>query len=117
MVRPRGSTPTGARPTACSADDFTFSSAAGDDHISKSKFKAQCWETQLGFIEHFELEQVFGDGDDALVKYACRTKNGKSFAQLSSLFHFRDGKIASLEVLFRGAVELPTPAVSAGQKA
>ncbi len=50
-------------------DDFTFSSAAGDDHISKSTFKKQCWETQLGFIERFELEQVFGGGNEALVKY------------------------------------------------
>src|SRR5580704_44613 len=31
-------------------DDFTFSSAAGDDHISKSTFKKQCWESQTGFI-------------------------------------------------------------------
>ena len=29
-------------------DDFTFSSAAGDDHISKATFKKQCWETQIG---------------------------------------------------------------------
>ena len=28
------------------ADNFTFSSAAGDDHISKSTFKAQCWDTE-----------------------------------------------------------------------
>jgi len=29
------------------ADNFTFTSAAGDDHISKSAFKAQCWDTQF----------------------------------------------------------------------
>src|SRR6204780_5896398 len=29
------------------ADNFTFPSAAGDDHISKSTFKKQCWETQI----------------------------------------------------------------------
>ena len=28
------------------ADNFTFSSAAGDDHISKSTFKSQCWDTE-----------------------------------------------------------------------
>src|SRR5580700_4189437 len=37
------------------ADDFTFSSAAGDDHISKSAFKARCWESQKDFIERFDL--------------------------------------------------------------
>src|SRR5580700_2865683 len=34
------------------ADNFTFSSAAGDDHISKSTFKTRCWETQIDFIGH-----------------------------------------------------------------
>ena len=28
------------------ADNFTSSSAAGDDHISRSTFKTQCWDTQ-----------------------------------------------------------------------
>jgi hypothetical protein len=40
------------------ADNFTFTSAAGDDHISKSTFKTRCWETQIDFIEHFDLEQI-----------------------------------------------------------
>src|SRR5271155_3656882 len=51
------------------ADDFTFSSAAGDDHISKSAFKKQCWETQIDFIERFDLQRVFGSGNEALVLY------------------------------------------------
>jgi len=29
------------------ADNFTLTSAAGDDHISKSTFKMQCWDTRL----------------------------------------------------------------------
>ena len=40
---------------AFAADDFTFSSAAGDDHISKSTFKAQCWDTQSGWRYAREL--------------------------------------------------------------
>src|SRR5215469_12368685 len=32
------------------ADNFTFTSAAGDDHISKRTFKTQCWDTQVDFI-------------------------------------------------------------------
>src|SRR3984885_4158391 len=39
------------------ADDFTFTSAAGDDHLSKSTFKAQWRETQVDFIKHFDLER------------------------------------------------------------
>src|SRR5271168_2223916 len=49
-------------------DNFTFTSAAGDDHISKSAFKAQCWDTQVNFIDRFDLERVFGSGNEAFVK-------------------------------------------------
>jgi len=42
------------------ADDFTFTSAAGDDHINKSTFKTRCWESQIDFIERFDLQRVFG---------------------------------------------------------
>ncbi|HEY8087448.1 MAG TPA: nuclear transport factor 2 family protein, partial [Polyangiaceae bacterium] len=64
---------------ALAADDFTFSSAAGDDHISKSTFKTQCWDTQVALIDRFELESVVGRGDEVFVKYACWTKKGKVF--------------------------------------
>ena len=40
------------------ADNFTFTSAAGDDHISKRTFKTQCWDTQADFIEHYDLERI-----------------------------------------------------------
>ena len=59
------------------ADNFTFTSAAGDDHISKSAFKAKCWETQIDFIGHFDLERITTGGEDAFVKYLCHTKDGK----------------------------------------
>lgn len=84
---------------AMMTDDFTFTSAAGDDHISKSTFKSRCWESQIGFIDHSDLEQVFVQGDEALVKYLCHTKNGKSFRNVE-YFRFRDGKIAALECYF-----------------
>src|SRR5215467_525120 len=61
------------------SDGFTFSSAAGDDHISKSTFKTRCWETQIDFIRHFDLERITTGEDDAFVKYLCHTKNGTIF--------------------------------------
>src|SRR5438874_1841509 len=45
------------------ADNFTFTSAAGDDHISKSTFKAQCWDTQVDFIGHIDLERITTDAE------------------------------------------------------
>src|SRR5579864_7699584 len=58
------------------ADNFTFTSAAGDDHISKSTFKTQCWDTQVDFIGHFDLERITAGAEDAFVKY-LRIKNGQ----------------------------------------
>lgn len=82
------------------ADEFTFSSAAGDDHLSKAVYKSQCWDSQNGLAEHFELEQVFGSGNEALVKYLCRTKAGKSFRNVEFFRFNADGRIAALECYF-----------------
>jgi ketosteroid isomerase-like protein len=96
------------------ADNFTFSSAAGDDHISKSAFKKQCWETQIDFIKHFDLERVSTGADDAFVKYLCHTKDGKSFRNVEYL-RIRDGKLQSIECYFGEQSSFPS-AVSTGQK-
>jgi ketosteroid isomerase-like protein len=96
------------------ADNFTFSSAAGDDHISKSAFKAQCWETQIDFIQHFDLEQIATVADDAFVKYLCHTKNGKSFRNVEYL-RIKNGRLQSIECYFGEQSSFPS-AVSTGQK-
>jgi len=83
------------------ADSFTFTSAAPDDHISKSTFKTQCWDTQSALIEGFDLERVFGNGDEAFVKYVCRTRSGKSFRNVEYL-RLRDKKVVAIECYFGG---------------
>jgi ketosteroid isomerase-like protein len=93
-------------------DDFTFSSAAGDDHISKSTFKKQCWDTQINFIERFELESMFENANEAFVKYLGHTRNGKSFRNVEH-FTFRGDKIASIECYFGEESSFPS-AVSKG---
>jgi ketosteroid isomerase-like protein len=94
------------------ADNFTFSSAAGDDHISKSTFKTQCWDTQINFIEHFDLERITTGAQDAFVKYLCHTKNGKSFRNVEYL-RIKDGKLESIECYFGAQSSFPS-AVSKG---
>ena len=91
------------------ADNFTFTSAAGDDHISKSAFKAQCWDTQVGFIDRFDLERVLGNRNEAFVKYLCHTKNAKSFRNVE-YFRLRDGKIEALECYFGEKSSFPSAA-------
>lgn len=95
------------------ADDFTFSSAAGDDHISKSSFKARCWESQKDFIERFDLQRVFGRGEEALVMYICHTTNGKTFRNVEYL-RLRDDKLEAIECYFGEQSSFPS-AVSARQ--
>jgi ketosteroid isomerase-like protein len=96
------------------ADNFTFTSAAGDDHISKSTFKTQCWDTQVDFIRHFDLERITTGADDAFVKYLCHTKNGKSFRNVEYL-RIRNGKLDSIECYFGAQSSFPS-AVSTKQK-
>jgi ketosteroid isomerase-like protein len=94
------------------ADNFTFSSAAGDDHISKSTFKTQCWDTQVAFIGDFELERITTGANDAFVKYLCHTKNGKSFRNVEYL-RIRNGQLESIECYFGAQSSFPS-AVSKG---
>lgn len=96
------------------ADDFTFSSAAGDDHISRSAFKAQCWETQRNFIQRFELQRVFGSGNEAMVMYICHTTNGKTLRNVEYL-RLRDDKVAAIECYFGEQSSFPS-AVSATRR-
>jgi ketosteroid isomerase-like protein len=96
------------------ADDFTFSSANGDDHISKSTFKTRCWESNIDFIEHFDLERVSTGTNDAFVKYLCHTKNGKSFRNVEYL-RIKNGKLESIECYFGEQSSFPS-AVSNGQR-
>jgi ketosteroid isomerase-like protein len=95
------------------ADAFTFTSAAGDDHISKSAFKAQCWDSQKDFIERFDLLRVYGSGNEAFVMYVCRTKNGKTFRNVE-YFRLRDAKVEAIECYFGAQSSFPS-AVSAKQ--
>jgi ketosteroid isomerase-like protein len=87
---------------ALMTDNFTFTSAAGDDHISRGTFKTRCWDTQANLIEKSDLERVITNGNEAFVKYLCYTTNGKSFRNVEYL-RIRDGKVETLECYFGGA--------------
>jgi ketosteroid isomerase-like protein len=95
------------------ADNFTFTSANNDDHIDKGTFKTRCWETQIDFIERFQLEHVIGNGNEAFVMYVCRTKSGKTFRNVE-YFRLRDDKVEAIECYFGEKSSFPS-AVSAGR--
>ena len=89
------------------ADKFTFSSAAGDDRISKTTFKTQCWDTQAPLISSWDLERITTGPDDAFVKYVCHTKNGKSFRNVE-YFRIKNGKLESIECYFGAPSNFPS---------
>jgi ketosteroid isomerase-like protein len=91
------------------ADDFTFTSPNDDDHISKSVFIEKCFASQFEFIERFELETVLTRGNEAFVKYLCRT-NGTPFRNVE-YFRFAGGKITAIEAYFGGKVGYPGASV------
>jgi hypothetical protein len=82
-------------------DDFTFTSPV-DDRISKSAFKTGCWDTQHGLIAGHDLDRVFVIGDQAFVRYTCRTKNGRSFRNVEYL-QLKDKRIEAIECYFGGS--------------
>ncbi|MHB8813565.1 MAG: nuclear transport factor 2 family protein [Steroidobacteraceae bacterium] len=90
------------------ADGFTFTSPSDDDHIGKLAFEAKCWP-QAAYIEHFELQSVVVRGDEAFVRYCCRTRNGQSFQNVEYV-RFKDGKIEAIEVYFGGHLGFPSAA-------
>jgi len=94
------------------ADDFTFSSPL-DDHISKSDFKAGCWDTQIAYIDRFDLNQVIGTDNDVFVMYVCHTTNGRTFRNVE-YFQLREGKVKAVECYFGGKSSFPS-AVSTGK--
>jgi len=89
------------------ADDFTFSSTDGNDHISKVAFKKNCWDTQIAFVKGFDLEAVMVKGDEAFVKYLCHTMNGKSFRNVEYL-RLRNQKIEEIQCYFGGTLTYPS---------
>ena len=96
------------------SDNFTFTSAAGDDHISKSDFKTQCWDTQNAHIKRFDLLQLFGSGNEAFVRYDGFTERNQKFRNVEFV-RVENGKVLSIECYF-GAKDSFASAVSAGRR-
>jgi ketosteroid isomerase-like protein len=87
------------------APDFTFSSPAGDNHISLKVYKERCWPNSAN-TKKFDLEKVVVAGDDAFVTYNGWTNDGRLFRN-TERFRLRDGKIVENECFFGTGVNFP----------
>lgn len=91
---------------ALMADDFTFSSPNGDDHISKAVFKSRCWEPNINLTQGLDIEVMIAKGDQAFIKYLGRTTTGKTFRNVE-LHQVRNRQITSIECFFGGNMSFP----------
>ena len=87
------------------ADEFTFTSPAGDDHISLTVYKERCWPNSEK-TKKFEMERIIDNGDEAFVTYTGWTTSGKSFRN-TEYFKFKEGKIVQNECFFGAGVNFP----------
>jgi ketosteroid isomerase-like protein len=87
------------------ADGFTFTSPAGDDHISLKQYKERCWPNSQN-TKKFDLEKVIVSGDDAFVTYNGWTNDGRLFRN-TERFRLKDGKIIENECFFGTGVNFP----------
>lgn len=92
---------------AALADDFTFSSANGEDHISKATFKTECWDNQINHIKGMDLELMMTKDDRAFVQYHCQTVAGNSFRNVEVL-RIRDGRLTDIYCFFGGKATFPS---------
>ena len=91
-------------------DDFTFTSPR-DAHISKGTYKAGCWQPNVNLIEHFDLQQIVGNDNDAFVMYVLHVKEGKTVENIEH-FQMRGGKVEAVRCYFGGQNSYPAAVVS-----
>jgi len=87
------------------ADEFTFTSPAGDDHINVKVYKERCWPNAYN-LKKFELKNVIIDGSDAFVLYDAWTNDDKSYRNTEH-FKLKDGKIVEMECFFGVGIGFP----------
>src|SRR5258707_14187819 len=103
-----------ARSICCSPTTSPFRAQPATTTSARALSKTQCWDTQVDFIGHFDLERITTGAGDAFVKYLCHTKNGKSFRNVEYL-RIKNGRLESIECYFGAQSTFPS-AVSTGQK-
>jgi hypothetical protein len=80
------------------AGDFTFSSAAGDNHIPIKEFKEKCWPTNKSFKKVRFVK--WGDGGDKLFLIVEMTTTDHKLIRNVDVYSFKNGKMESMECYF-----------------
>lgn len=80
------------------ADGFTFTSPAGDDHISLATYKERCWWNSK-LTKKVEFDKIIVQGDCAFAIYNITTTDNK-IVRNTEYYTFSNGKIKSIECFF-----------------
>ena len=80
------------------ADGFTFTSPAGDDHISLATYKERCWPTSQ-FVKKVDFSKIIVRENCAFAIYNITTTDNKTVRN-TEYYTFSHGKIKSIECFF-----------------
>jgi hypothetical protein len=87
------------------ANDFNFTSPAGDDHISLAVYKERCFPTSK-FFKKVEFSKVMVQGNCAFATYDITTTDNK-IVHNTEYYTFNKGKIKSIECFFGAGIGYP----------
>ena len=87
------------------ADDFTFTSPNGDDHLTLAQYKERCWGTSK-FFKTIEFPKIVVDGSTAFAMYNITTTDNKVVHNVE-YYTFSNGKIKSIECFFGAGLGYP----------
>jgi len=80
------------------AEDFTFTSPNGDDHLTLARYKERCWGTNK-YFKTIEFSKIVADGNTAFAIYNITTTDNKLVHNVE-YYTFSNGKIKSIECFF-----------------
>ena len=86
-------------------DDFTFTSPAGDDHISLEKYKEKCFPTSR-FFKKIDFPKIMVDANTAFAIYDITTTDNRLVHNVE-YYTFKNGKIKSIECFFGAGAGYP----------
>jgi len=86
-------------------NDFTFTSPAGDNHISLLQYKEKCFPTSE-FFKKVEFSKIVVEGNTAFAIYDIHTTDNKLVHNVE-YYIFNNGKIKSIECFFGVGINYP----------
>jgi ketosteroid isomerase-like protein len=89
------------------ADDFHFTSPL-DNRIDRATYFERCWPNSE-WTAAFTLVRLVPNGDEVIVTYDGRTRDGRGFRN-TEILTVRNGKITEVEVYFGWSLPHQAPA-------